>query len=120
MILGHFIRGYVSVVISKQVLAEVIRTIKEKIPEALPALRRLLVNSTLEVIADPESEEIELLTRRLSIGDATILGAAIAAKPDYFVTGDNHFLENPDLVEKTELRIITPAQCLKLIESEEA
>jgi hypothetical protein len=97
----------------------VIRTIKEKLPEALPALRRLLISAPPEIIADPKPEGIDRLTRRLSAGDAAILGAAIAAEPDYFVTGDNHFLRKTDLIEETGLHIVTPAQFLKLTELEE-
>jgi putative PIN family toxin of toxin-antitoxin system len=119
IILEHFIRGEISVVISQQVLEEVIRTVKEKIPDTLPALRRLLVSAPPEVIADPKPERIERLTGRLPIGDAAILGAAIAAKPEYFVTGDNHFLKKAALVEETGLNIVTPAQFLKLTELEE-
>ncbi len=120
IILEHFIRGKISVVISQQVLEEVIRTVKEKIPDTLPALRRLLISSSLEVVTDPESGEIERLTSSLSIGDAAIIGTAIAAKPDYFVTGDNHFLRNTGLFEGTGLHIVTPAQFLKFAELEEA
>ena len=115
-ILEHFIRGNISVVVSQQVLEEVIRTTREKLPEALPALRRLLVNVPPEVAADPKPEAIERWTGRLSIGDAVILAAAIATKPDYFVTGDNHFIENPGIAEETGLHIVTPAQFLKFLE----
>jgi len=115
-ILEHFIRGKISVVISQQVLEEVIRTIKEKVPTAIPALKRLLLNVPPEIVADPETEEIEHWTKKLSIGDAAILAAVIATKPNYFVTGDNHFIENPDLAKVAELKIVTPAQFLKLLE----
>lgn len=115
-ILEHFIKGKISVVISQQVLEEVIRTIKEKVPTAFPALQSLLLNVPPEIVADPKPEEMEHWTKKLSIEDAAILAAAIAAKPDYFITGDNHFTENPDLAKVAELKIVTPAQFLKLME----
>ncbi|MBI4286547.1 MAG: PIN domain-containing protein [Chloroflexi bacterium] len=115
VILEHFIRGKIGIVLSQQVLEDVIRTIKEKVPGALPALRRLLVSTTPEIVADPAPEEIDRLASRLSIGDATVLGAMMAAKPDYFVTGDNHFLENPEIAAEADIRIVTPAQLLKLV-----
>ncbi len=116
IILEHFIKGKISMVISQQVLEEVIRTIKEKLPEALPDLRRLLVNVPPEVAADPKVDEIERWTMRLSVADAAILAAAVAAQPDYFVTGDNHFIGNPGIAEESGLHIITPAQFLRFLE----
>lgn len=115
-ILRHFVEGHIRVVVSQQVLEEVIRTIKEKLPEALSALKRLLVNAPPEVEADPSPEAIQRWTKELHPADAVILAAAIAAKPDYFITGDNHFLENQVIKENAGLNIVTPARFLKLLE----
>jgi predicted nucleic acid-binding protein len=41
--------------------------------------------------------------------DASILAAAIAAQPDYLVTGDRRFFENAEIINRTGLRIVTPA-----------
>ena len=116
IILEHFIMGSINVVVSQQVLEEVIRTIKEKLPEALPALKRLLLNKPPHVIADPKLEEIERWAKKLPPGDAAILAAALSAKPDYFVTGDNHFIANRTIGVEAGLHIVTPAQFLKLLE----
>ena len=115
-ILKHFVEGHISVVVSQQVLEEVVRTIKEKMPEALPALKRFLVNAPPEVVADPSPEAQQRWAKEIHTADAAILAAAIAAKPDYFITGDNHFFENRTIIEKSGLNIITPAQFLKLLE----
>jgi len=115
-ILEHFVEGRIGVVVSQQVLEEVIRTIKEKLPEALPALKTLLINAPPEVGADPSPEAIQHWAKEIHPADAAILAAAIAAKPDYFITGDNHFLENKTIVEESGLNIVTPAQFLKLWE----
>ncbi|MFC1937637.1 putative toxin-antitoxin system toxin component, PIN family [Chloroflexota bacterium] len=116
IILEHFIKGNISVVVSQQVLEEVIRTIKEKLPDALPALRRLLVSIPPEVVADPEPGEINRWARKIPVADTAILAAAVAAQPDYLVTGDNHFIENPGITEDTGLHIVTPAQFLTFLE----
>ncbi len=113
VILEHFIKGNLRVVVSQQVLEEVIRTIKEKLPDALPALRRLLVNTPPEVVADPNLPDIERWTKKLHLGDAAILAAAVAAQPDYFITGDRHFLDNQEIAENAGLKIVTPAQFLE-------
>jgi len=43
IILDHFAKGAVIMVVSPLVLEEVVRTIKSKLPEALPSLYTLLV-----------------------------------------------------------------------------
>jgi len=118
ILLELFVKGEINVVVSQQVLEEVVRTIKEKLPEALPALRRLLVNMPPEVMPDPSPEEIKHWAGKLSTADAAILAAAVAAQPDYFITGDNHFLQNRNIIEKAGLHIVTPAQFLELLEGE--
>jgi uncharacterized protein len=112
-ILEHFIKGDITVIVSQQVLEEVVRTIKEKLPGALPALRRLLLNTPPEVVADPAMSDIAPWRGRLQPGDAAVLVAAAAARPDYFVTGDRHFLSRPDIAESAGIRIVTPVQLLK-------
>ncbi len=113
IILEHFIKGDIRVIVSQQVLEEVIRTIKDKLPNALPALKRFLVNTPPEVVADPKLPDIEKWRKQLQVGDAAIFAAAISAQPDYFITGDKHFLDNKDITEGSELRIVAPAQFLE-------
>jgi uncharacterized protein len=103
----------IKVVISRQILEEVVRTFKKKLPAALPALNRFFLNSPLEVVGDPSPDEFLRLAETLKEGDASILAAAVAANPDFFVTGDCHFLDNPQLKRKSGLVICTPAQLLE-------
>jgi putative PIN family toxin of toxin-antitoxin system len=114
IILERFIRGSIDVVISRQVLDEVIRVVKDKLPDAIPFLTEFLLNAQPEIVLDPEPESIKHWSRYLSPGDASILAAAINAKPDYFITGDNHFLENQELKKLVEFKIITSAEFLQL------
>jgi putative PIN family toxin of toxin-antitoxin system len=116
IILEHFVKGSIGVVVSQQVLEEVVRTVRAKLPDALPTLRRLLVSIPPEVIADPEREEIERWVKKLPLGDAAILAAATGAQPDYFITGDKHFTQNPGIGEEAQLHIVTPARFLELLE----
>jgi len=115
-ILEHFIEGRLRVVISQQVLEEVVRTIKHRLPEALPGLRRLLLSIPPEIRSDPSSDEVAGWAEVIHIEDASILAAAVAAQPDYLVTGDKHFFENPGIEDKSRLCIVTPAQFLKCLE----
>ncbi len=75
--------------------------------------RKLLVNAPPEVRNDPAPEEVKCWSGPLDIGDAAILAAAVAAQPDYFVTGDRRFIESPEIAEKSGLHIITPAQFIE-------
>jgi putative PIN family toxin of toxin-antitoxin system len=116
VILEHFVKGSIRVVISQQVLEEVVRTIRAKLPGALPALRILLVSIPPEVVADPQPQDAKHWMKDLSLGDAVILAAAIGAQPDYFVTGDKHFAEDQSIARESGLRIVSPADFLKLLE----
>jgi len=105
------------VVVSRQVLEEVVRTVNDRLPQAVPGLRTLLLNAPPEVVPDPPPEQVERWAGVLPAGDAAILESAIAARPDYFVTGDNHFLRNRMVAQLSGLRIVTPAQFLKMVEA---
>ena len=113
-ILNGYIEGKLRVVISQQVLEEVVRTVERKHIVALPLLKRILVNVPPEIVEDPKPEEIALWDRIMDSEDASILAAAIAAQPDYLVTGDRRFFENAEIINRTGLRIVTPAQFLKI------
>lgn len=118
VVLRRFIEGRLTVVVSQQVLDEVIRAVRAKLPEALPSLRRFLVNAPPEIWKDPAPEEVKRWSSTLNVGDAAIMAAVVAARPDYFVTGDRHFLEHPSIAEETGLKIVTPAQFVKLLEQD--
>ena len=117
IIMDRFIDGEFTVVISQQVLEELVRTIKEKLPAALPALRQLLGNVSLEIVKDPDYEVVAEWAEIIHHEDAAILAAAVAAQPDYLVTGDKHFFEDPAIIEKSGLCIVTPDRFLACIDS---
>jgi hypothetical protein len=62
-ILSAFIRGEITVVISRQVLEELVRNVSEKLPSVLPALRIMLVNAPPEITPDPSLEAMGRSTR---------------------------------------------------------
>jgi len=112
IILQHFMEGRLTIVISQQVLDEAVRTIREKLPEGLPALRRLLMSLPPEIREGPAPEETARWAKVIHPDDAGILAAAVAAQPDYLITGDTHFFENPNIAGESGLHIVTPAQFL--------
>ena len=115
-ILRSMIEGKIVAVVSRQVLDELVRTLKRKLPHSLPLLREFLLNSPLRVIRDPDFEDITAWIDLVMEGDASILLAAISAEPDFFVTGDSHFLDNQQLRKKSDLTICSPAELLSNLE----
>ncbi|MHB8085736.1 MAG: PIN domain-containing protein [Dehalococcoidia bacterium] len=103
------------IIVCQLTIEEVVRTIREKRPDALPALQLFLTNAPPEIIKNPPLKEVRRWIDLLHFEDAVILAAALSAAPDYFVTGDRHFHSHPSLAEKSGLRIITPAQMLRIV-----
>lgn len=110
IIVQRHAEGRLKVVISRQVLHEVVRTVTERLPRALPTLRAFLENAPPEICADARPREAAKWMEFLHAEDAAILAAAVAARPDYFVTGDRHFIDNPLIARKARLFIVTPAR----------
>lgn len=115
-IIEHVIEGRIRLVISQLVLEELVVTIKKKKPEALPALRIFLISALPEVLEDPPFGAVKLWVGAIHLEDAAVLAAAIMAKPDYFISGDKHVLENAVLKKKSGLNIVAPAEFLKLLD----
>ena len=114
IILDYFIEGKLSVVISQQVLEEVVRNMKVKLPQALPAFQNLLINAPPMIVQNPSFTEITEWAKVLNFEDAGILASAVAVQPDFLVTGDKHFFENTDVTAKSGLHIVTPVQFLEM------
>ena len=113
IILSHFVNGKIKVVISQQVLEEVIRIFKQKLPQVLPSFQKFLINTPPMIIENPSFKEVTEWAKVIDFEDAGILASAVAVQPDYLITGDKHFFESPQIAEKSGLRIVTPAQFLK-------
>jgi predicted nucleic acid-binding protein len=114
VILDRFLNGELTIVVSQQILEEVIQTVKEKLPDALPIFETFFVSFPPEIVKNPSPAGIAEWAQYISLQNALILAAAVAAHPDYLITTDQHFFENPEIVEKSGLRIVTPAQFLVL------
>lgn len=113
MILRMMLDSRVMVVISRQVLGELVRAFKAKLPGALPALKKLLESAPLEVVDDPAPRRASKWEANLQDADASIFAAAIDAGVDYFITGDNHFLRNEKLKADSRITIISPSDYMR-------
>ena len=110
-ILELYVRGAISVVVSRQVLEEFVRTVRTKLPRALPTLERLLTSVPPEVVADPPEEQVMQACDVINVMDAPVLAADALAEPDFFVTGDSgYFQDNPEVVRFGGFPVVTPAQ----------
>ena len=68
-------------------LREVERNLSAKLPSAAPLWGRFLERSGIEVVICPKTP-----VRGINVKDAPMVGAALKAKCDYFVTGDKRLL----------------------------
>ncbi len=111
-ILEAYLDGRLGVVVSRQVLEEIISNIHKKRPDLLPRLYFFLEQAPFEIQPDPSVEEVAQWAKVINPPDAPILAAAIAAGSDFLVTGNTtHF--TPEVARKAKLCILTPAQFIQ-------
>jgi len=108
--------GLYRLVVSRQVLDETERNLRKKLPAALLIFAELMVAINPEVVPDPSPEEVIRWQSVIEPKDAPVLAAAVAAKPDHLLTLDvTDFIEATHVVEKSGLRIETPAEFVQAI-----
>ena len=107
-IITDYTLGKIDIVISQRVLNEIIIVLKEKLPTILPMLQKFLLSHPPEIVKDSRPESPEKWKGILNKNNAAILESAISCAPDYFITGDKHFFENPLIAKKSGLKIIKP------------
>lgn len=86
--------GVLALIVGPNVLREADEVVRRKTPDSLPLLAQLLTAGHVETSNKPTEKEINAAqTRVLYLPDAIILGEAITAQPDRFITRDKeHFL----------------------------
>lgn len=109
--------GQISVTFSEQVLAETERAIARKVPLALSELRQAILASQAQIVRNPSPDEV---SARLDLtshpADTPIVLAAMQAKVDYLVTlNRKHFIDDPEVVRKSGLKIGTPGDALNWV-----
>lgn len=103
--------------VSEMVLVESERSMAKKSPRNLNDLRTLIKTAKLRIVADPSKKEVEAKIYLMKDpNDVPILLAAMKAKVDYLATHNRkHFLDDPEVTEKSGLNIGTPGNALLLI-----
>ena len=115
IILDYFIAGKIVIIISQKVLNEVIEVLQEKLPKILPFLQEFLLSYPPEIIKDAKPENIKKWSGLVNEDDAMILESAMSCEPDYFITGDKHFFNNPLNEKRSGLKILRPENFVNIL-----
>ncbi len=109
--------GQVDVLISEQVVAEIERAILRKAPAVLSEVRQAILLSKAKIVHDPEAEELRAHIDWMSDpSDVPILLAAMKAEVEFLVTlNRRHFLDDPEVAQRSGLRIGTPGDALRWV-----
>ena len=108
-VLRQHAEGRIAIVISSQVLEELVGAIRAKKPDLLPLLRVFLTQAPPELWPDPTPQEIERARECINPADAPILAAALRSEADCIVTGNTrHF--TPNVARRAGVAIFTPAE----------
>ena len=104
----------VQIIVSEQVITEVERNIARKVPKALPYARALILAANIRIVRDPHLEEVLQHQDWVShAADVSILVAAVSSRVDFLATlNTKHFLEDPQVANRSGLRIGTPGDAL--------
>lgn len=100
--------------VSEMVLVESERAIAKKSPRNLNDLRTTIKTAKLRIVAEPSKKEVQAnLYMMKDPTDVPILIAAMKAKVDYLATHNRkHFLDDPEVVNRSGLNIGTPGDAL--------
>ena len=106
--------GAIEITVSEQVIAETERTLARKAPTALHFYRETLRASRIRIVKDPPTAEVAAAHDMISHeADVPILVAAIKVRTGYLVTlNRRHFIDDPEVARRSDLRIGTPGDAL--------
>lgn len=110
----------VRVAVSRFVLAEADRNVREKMgPEALRRLHDLLRDARPQVVPEPPPKFVQRYARAINAKDAPVLAAAVACAATALITLDRDF--NTPAVRRAvkSLRICTPGEYLQFLRGQE-
>jgi predicted nucleic acid-binding protein len=103
--------GIIEGIISKQVVLECRRNIKNKLPEALPIFDKIISRS-VSIRNHPSLQTISDLKGQAHPKDISILASAIEVQAQFFLTFNiKHYNPSP----QTRLEIIKPGELLERI-----
>ena len=112
LILGEEKR--ITLFVSEQVIIEVERNVARKMPKILHLVREIILQANIRIVRDPTPDAVQQHLSWIShASDVPILLAARQANVDFLVTlNRRHFIEDPEVATRSNLRIGTPGDCL--------
>lgn len=102
--------------VSSDVKKELTEVIQKKFPEAKSNIDKLLQIMHLKTVKKLKPALFKKALKWISHhNDAKILAAAVQSETDYLLTLDiRHFLKNPAVAQKSNLKICTPGNFLQI------
>jgi predicted nucleic acid-binding protein len=107
-VLGLAEIGLIQLFVTRQVIDETERNIRQKLPKALPTFTELLVHLNLTILDDPSPESFRRWFQIIEEKDAPILEAAVQMAADYLLSLNTKDF-TPDVAITTGLTIQTSA-----------
>lgn len=104
----------VKAVVSRQVIEESVRNIKEKNPRMLAAFQNSLINHPPEIIADPDRINPKI-KESVDSKDQPIFSSAVKARVKYFITGNAKDFQIKKLERITGIKVITPKEAVEMM-----
>ncbi len=107
-VLGLAEIGLIQLFVTRQVIDETERNIRQKLPQALPTFTELLVHLNLNILEDPVKKSFSRWFSIIEEKDAPILEAAVQLPADYLLSLNTKDF-NSEVAAATGLNIQTPA-----------
>jgi predicted nucleic acid-binding protein len=104
------------IVICELVLEEILKNIKQKIPDALPLVIEYLKIIKPTVVKNPKKEVALKYKNLASLKDIPILISAFEYRCQYFITGNIKDFKVKLIEKELNLKIIKPAEFLRILE----
>lgn len=106
--------GLFRLVVSRLVLEEAERNLRNKLPRALPNFARQMAQLQLEIVPPPTDEEVQRWAGIIEAKDAPILATAVSAQVERLVTLNSKDF-TPEVAAQSGLRILSPAELVQEI-----
>lgn len=110
-LLKAHLNGEITAVISSQILTELVRNIKIKIPQALPSLEKLLKNAPPVIASDAENIPFSV-NKFVDKKDTHIFASCLLTKTRIFVTGNTKDFDSQKILKKYKISVLTPREAL--------